>query len=299
MSNRAPPRRPPPKQPRPFSPLVPGGNEKGGNAGLIQAVIDRHKQLMAHLLAKYPNSRRTQMMQVAMTTIRQLPEYVSRSGGGGGGSFISGTFMPSTGVLELAPRDPGGRLRPLRDLIQSYLHEAGHAIDSFVRLSDDHGPSWRKHTLWLADIATRELNWPFVVDCWDCDNYLLCQKELCPKCVQACNRRPGRRTIRGQSAGPFSTYPRSTYTRVCTQKNRAWPWLNKLCSEYDGGRGSRQTRGGRGPAQSGEDTGRRPSPAPAPPAPVDHPIFSDDVPEEPASAWGSLGAPLSDVGPTI
>lgn len=279
MSNRA------PRRPRPFSPLTPGNNEKSGNAGLIQAVVDRHKQLMAHLLAKYPNSRRTQMLQVALTTIRQLPEYVSRSGGRGGGSFISGTFMPPTGVLELAPRDPSGRLRPLQDLIQSYLHEAGHAIDSFVRLNDDHGPSWRKHTLWLSDIATRELNWKVVIDCWDCDNYVLCQKELCPRCVQACSRGPGRRTIPGNPASGFATYPRSTYTRVCTQKNRQWPWLNTLCNQYEG-RGSRQTRGA---PRSGEDA--RPPTAPADDA--DQPVFSDDVPEEPASAWGALGSPIA------
>lgn len=288
MSNR-PPKRPPTNKPRPFSPLT-GNGEKGGNAGLIQAVVDMHKQLMAHLLEKYPNSRRTQMLQVALTSIRQLPEYASRSGGGGGSSFVSGSFMPTTGAMELAPRDPSGRLRPMSDLVQTYLHEAGHAIDSFLPLSDDHGPSWRKHTLWLSDIATRELNWRVVIDCWDCDNYVLCQKELCSKCVQACRRPPGRRTIRVRPASGFPTYPRSTYTRVCTQKNRQWPWLNQLCTEYDGrGRGRRQTRGGR---QSGEDVA--PPAAPLRDVPVtEQPPFTDEEPEEPASAWGSLGAPIA------
>lgn len=282
MSIRA-PKRPPT---RPFAPLAPAaGGDKGGSAGLIQRVIEKHKELMAHVLARYPTSRRTQMMQVALTTIRQLPEYVSRSGGGGGGSFISGTFMPSTGVLELAPRDPSGRLRPLQELMESYLHEMGHAIDSFVRLTDDHGITWRKHTLWLADIATRELKWPFRVDCWDCDNYRLCQKELCPRCVQACNRPPGRRIIKGYPSGSFATYPRSTYTRVCTPKNRtAWPWLDKLCGEYDGrGRGN-QSRTSRESAEQGA--------VPAPP-PAPEPLFDDHVPEEPVSAWGALGTPIA------
>lgn len=216
-----------------FAPLIPSGKDGSEDQATLKYLQTKTTELVEHLECKYPGDRRTQVLKVNLTEIKPLPEYASRTVTGG--NFRVGTFYSYTGVIEISLRDKKGKAWPREVLLIFFLHEVGHALDSFVKLSDDHGESWRSHTLWLLNIATRELGWKVRMPCSYCTNYLMCNKELCPKCTWECTgkKAPSKRGVEKRPAEGFVSYPRPSYTRVCTQRDLPFAWWKNMCGAYE------------------------------------------------------------------
>lgn len=227
--NRPPPKLsdpPPPKRPSAFAPLTPTSAELARAESTIDYVKRKYNEMVAYLECRYPNDWRTHMLRLNLTSIN-----IQRGGGGGGDA----SFEPYSGRIELSTQG-----KSKADALFVFTHEVGHALHSFARTNNIHGADWLALHVWLANLVTKELGWRIEVPCSDCDFYLLCQKSQCPLCTWECpNRSP-----RGQQLGRvdrsqvspdpgFVRYPRSTYNRVCVQKDLPFGWWKNLCTTYE------------------------------------------------------------------
>lgn len=223
-----------------FELLTPSETDTQTNAKALEFLRAKHKELLSHLECKYANDRRTHLLRLNLTTIRLLPEYVSRTAGvrSAGGNTLGyrvASFTFETGVLEIAIRDKEGDMRPRNKVLMSYLHEAGHCLDSFMARSDDHGNDWKDHTMWLTNIATKELKWDVLLSCYYCNNYGVCTLPQCPACKWECPPpvRKGPRTIPKNRLSPFTEYSAPVYTRVCVQQDLPHDWWKQMCTAYE------------------------------------------------------------------
>lgn len=238
---RRPPPPPRPTQPQAFAPLIASETDVNDNKSQVAFLRAKHKQLMDFLQAKFPDDRRTQTLRLNLTQIKMLPEYISRTAGAAAAGpnsvgYRVASFAYETGVLEVAPRDEDGQLRPKPKLLMSYLHEAGHCLDSFMPLPDDHGTSWRSHVLWLTNIATKELKWDVLLSCYYCDNYLVCAESQCPTCTWECppdGQTPEVPALSKNSIPGFHKYSRDAYDRVCVKEDLPYEWWKGICTDYE------------------------------------------------------------------
>lgn len=235
------PMMPPMQQPRPFPgamvptpgadpepfPSLTGAVTARQNKQDLAWIKDKIKELVDYLMAKYPNDRRSQTLKVNIKQVKLVPEYAMRQG-------ILGGFTYETGILEMAMYDDGKK-RDEGSLLTSLLHELAHCCDSFVKIAEDHGPQWRVHLEWLLQVATKELKWNVTMLCGDCPGYLLCKLSQCPLCKWECKPRanpPAKGDAEQAPGDDFTTYPRESYNRVCSQPYD-WAWLQTMCRQYE------------------------------------------------------------------
>lgn len=214
--------------------------QKAENAALIQFVQAKHRELMAHLQAKYATDRRVQVAQVLFAGLQELTlqESLRTSTNLSKGQMRAGGYVPASGIMQLLVRKPPDILKDRDEMLYSYLHEMAHCMNSF-NPGSAHSPTWRSILLWLLRVATQPpLNWDVALPCGQCGLYNLCSAAECARCTfKRCSSQvPQPRPIAEQeppTRPAMDQYPPSTYERMCVRQSRpSWTWWTQTCARY-------------------------------------------------------------------
>lgn len=220
---------PPPNAPAAPLPTARTPEQVAEDAALVKFVRGKHAELMAHLSATLPGDRRVQTVQALLTDVTELsPEESNEASGKYSGLRVSGRYNRRTGLLRVLPRNAAGPVqRP--HALAIYLHELAHCID-WANAGLAHGDSWRATYKWLLNIATQPpLNWDVKMRCSFCDTYRICSTAECAKCKFMCKpKQPGISQLNEKPRG-VSRFGPPSYTRVCVNQTRTWPWWKQLC----------------------------------------------------------------------
>ena len=135
-------------------------------------------QFKDHLVSRHKDDPRTVALLAKLRDVQLLPPRP----GSAPGTYNSGLFVHSTGVLMVAPRDGSGKLRSDASLNKTILHELAHAT-RFKHLGESsHSKQWKEAFAWFLDIATRELGMEVELGCSAVKYYGLA-REHCPWCI--------------------------------------------------------------------------------------------------------------------
>lgn len=137
-------------------------------------------QLVAHAREHHADNARTVALLQKLKDVRLMSR---QEAGAVPGSWRSGKFKHSTGVLYVTPVEQDGSARTEQSLLKTIIHELAHATRFKTAGEDSHSQEWKQTWLWLLQLATQDLGWRVEVKCAQCTYYGLCDEAQCPKCV--------------------------------------------------------------------------------------------------------------------
>lgn len=143
--------------------------------GLFQQTQATAERIKAHMKAKYGNDPRTKRL---LATFKKMTKMSKSQQENYGEQFAN--------TITISMWETATKLRTTAHLNNTLVHEMGHAIEADE--SAEHGPKWKAAYLWLANIAANEMGLPVRVLCWDCNDFKVCSRSQCPKCLWDCGK---------------------------------------------------------------------------------------------------------------
>jgi hypothetical protein len=140
----------------------------------LQKTVETFK---AHLQDKYYDDERTKALVSKLRGVRLLKP----SKGNAQGTYNSGLFSHTDGILYVAARDGRGQLRSYKSLNKSIVHELAHATRFKYLGESSHSTTWKSAWVFFLNIATTELKMDVEVPCSSITYYGL-TKDECPDC---------------------------------------------------------------------------------------------------------------------
>ena len=131
-----------------------------------------------YLEQTYPTDERTKRLISKLCGVGLLPFRRGRRDG----SYNSGMFDHSTGILYISPRDGNGNVRSQESLNRSIVHELGHGTRHKYPGEKSHSIDWESAWKFFLKIATNELGWRVEAPCSSMVFYGLTYDD-CQNCV--------------------------------------------------------------------------------------------------------------------
>lgn len=148
-------------------------HEDSATLRYLETTIDSIKK---HLLTYHKDDERTKGLLAKFRGVQLLQPKSSSPG-----TYNSGMFSHSTGILYVAPRDNNGRQRTEKSLNKTIVHELAHATRFKYPGEDSHSTSWKSAWVFLLNVCTKELGMAVDVPCSSVTFYGL-SKADCPGC---------------------------------------------------------------------------------------------------------------------
>ena len=135
------------------------------------------KTFMNHLRTKYLDEETTKNLLTKFADVQLLPYKKGTTAG----TYTSGMFDHSTGILYVAPRDGSGIVRDNASLNKSICHELAHGTRFKYPGETSHSTEWKTAWKRFLRIATDDLGWDVEAPCSSKSFYGL-ELEDCPSC---------------------------------------------------------------------------------------------------------------------
>lgn len=152
-------------------------SDSHGDERTLRFLKSQIKNFMTHIRENYMDEETTKNLIMKYSDVQLLPY----KGGTKSGTYTSGMFDHSNGVLYIAPRDARGTLRDESSLNKSICHELGHGTRFKYPGETSHSDEWKNAWKRFLKIATEELGWKVEANCSSNSFYGLERKD-CPKC---------------------------------------------------------------------------------------------------------------------
>jgi hypothetical protein len=135
------------------------------------------KKFMNHIKEMYLDEETTKNLLAKFSDVQLLPYKKGTTAG----TYTSGMFDHSTGILYVAPRDGSGDLRDNASLNKSICHELAHGTRFKYPGETSHSTEWKTAWKRFLRIATDDLGWIVEAPCSSKSFYGL-ELEDCPNC---------------------------------------------------------------------------------------------------------------------
>jgi hypothetical protein len=135
------------------------------------------KKFMNHIKERYLDEETTKNLLAKFSDVQLLPYKKGTTAG----TYTSGMFDHSTGILYVAPRDGSGDLRDNASLNKSICHELAHGTRFKYPGETSHSTEWKTAWKRFLRIATDDLGWVVEAPCSSKSFYGL-ELEDCPNC---------------------------------------------------------------------------------------------------------------------
>ena len=132
---------------------------------------------MGYVKENYPDDELTKNLVAKYADVQLLPYRK----GSTSGSYNSGSFDHSSGILRVAPRDGAGKIRDEASLNKTIVHELSHGTRVKYIGETSHSHEWKDAWKHFLKIATENLGWAVESSCSTMKFYGL-EKSDCPRC---------------------------------------------------------------------------------------------------------------------
>jgi hypothetical protein len=148
-------------------------HEDSSTLRYVEATVGRIKK---HLLTYHREDDRTKGILAKFRGVQLLRRRSSSPG-----TYNSGMFSHSSGIMFVAPRDSSGKRRTEKSLNKTIVHELAHATRFKYPGEKSHSTSWKSAWVFLLKVCTEELGMVVDVPCSSVTFYGLSKKD-CPTC---------------------------------------------------------------------------------------------------------------------